>query len=124
MDIAAVRNEIEAAINIGGIPTVYKHVPERPIPNCAIIDPDFEFMSVYENQFGTYYKSNWRVQVIVQVGANIRETEMLDGYLNDLVPAIWENTDATELSVDKPFILDVNNASYLATNINLSIDMQ
>lgn len=122
MNISAVRDELEQAIQLGGIPTIYKYVPERPIPNCAIIEPEATFISVYENQFGIYYASNWRVQVIVQVGANSRETATLDSYLDNLVPAIWQNTDANTLTVDKPFLLDVNNATYLATNINISID--
>jgi hypothetical protein len=124
MDISAVRESLEAAIVAGGIPTVYTFVPERPIPNCAIIEPDTEFMTVYEGQYGAYYQSNWRVQVIVQFGANSRETATLDSYLDALIPQIWQETSATRLSVDRPFILDVNNAGYLATNINISIDME
>ena len=124
MDIGSIRDQIEAAIVSGGIPTVYKYVPERPIPNCAIIEPDTEFLTVYEGQYKAMYASNWRVQVIVQVGANLRETETLDSYLDVLVPSIWENTSANRLSVDRPFILEVNNAGYLATNINISIDME
>jgi len=124
MNISAVRDGLEGALVTGGIPTVYKYVPERPIPNCAIIEPDTDFITVYDGQYGPLYASNWKVQVIVQVGANARETATLDAYLNNLIPAVWDNTEATTLSVDKPFLLEVNNATYLATNINISIDME
>lgn len=122
MDINSIRNQLEQAVLLGNIPTVYKYVPERPIPNCAIIEPEADFISVYENQYGTYYSTSWRVQVIVQVGANLRETATLDSYLDNLVPALWDNTEANTLTVEKPFLLEVNNATYLATNINISID--
>lgn len=124
MDITAVRDDLETAIVNGGLVNVYKYVPERPIPNCAIIEPDTDFITVYEGQYGPLYASNWTVQVIVQVGANVREISTLDAYLNTLIPSIWLNTEANKLSVDKPFLLEVNNATYLATNINISIDME
>jgi hypothetical protein len=124
MDIGAVRDGLAFAIAEAGMDTVYTYVPERPIPNCAIIEPDNEFLRVYEGQYGPDYASNWRVQIIVRFATNSKETTELDNVLNDLVPAIWENTDVNRLSVDKPFILEVNGANFLATNINVSIDMQ
>lgn len=124
MILSNVRDSIAASLVAGGIPTVYKFVPARPIPNCAIIEPDNEFITVQEDQYGNPdYLSNWQIQLIVQFASNQRETTDLDNYLDQLVPAIWNNTDVTTLSVDKPFILEVNNASYLATNINISIDI-
>ena len=124
MNIGADRDGLALAIADAGIDNVYTYVPARPIPNCAIIEPDNDFIKVYEGQYGPDYASNWRVQLIVRAASNDMETSALDNILNDVVPAIWENTDVTRLSVDKPFILEVNNANYLATNINISIDMQ
>lgn len=124
MNIGAVRDGLALAIADAGIDTVYTYVPERPIPNCAIIEPDNDFITVYEGQYQADYASNWQIQVIVRFASNQRETSDLDAILDTLVPAIWENTDVTRLSVDKPFILEVNGANYLATNINVSIDMQ
>lgn len=124
MNLSTIRQEIETALVAGGIPTVYKFVPARPVPNCAIIEPESPFIDVQEDQYGNPdYVSNWAVTVIVQFASNQRETTDLDNYLDSLVPAIWSNTSATTLSVDKPYILEVNNASYLATNINISIDI-
>jgi hypothetical protein len=124
MNIATVRSEIESAIILGGISKVYKYVPERPNPLCAILEPDTEFITVYENQYDADYASNWKILIIVPYATNETETENLDDTLDTLIPAMWEYTTANKLTVDKPFILDINNAKFLATNINISIDIE
>jgi len=124
MNIAVVRSEIESAIILGGISKVYKYVPEKPNPLCAILEPDTEFITVYENQYDADYASNWKILIIVPYATNETETENLDDTLDSLIPAIWEYTSANRLTVDKPFILNVNNAKFLATNINISIDIE
>jgi hypothetical protein len=124
MNIGLVRSEIESAIILGGISKVYKYVPERPNPLCAIIEPDTEFITVYENQYDADYATNWKIMIIVPFATNETETENLDDTLDTLVPALWEYTTANKMTIDKPFILNVNNAKFLATNINISIDIE
>jgi len=124
MNLAEIRSELESAIILGGINKVYKYVPERPVPKCAIMEPDSEFITVYENQYSADYACNWKVLVLVPFATNQTETENLDETLDTLIPAMWEYTTATTLKVDKPFIQDVNGARYLATNINISIDIE
>lgn len=123
MNLAGVRAELESAIVLGGISKVYKFVPERPNPLCAIMEPDAQFITVYENQYDADYASNWKVLILVPYATNETETENLDDTLDTLIPAIWEYTTATTLTVDKPFIQEVNGARFLATNINISIDI-
>ena len=124
MNLGQVRAELESAIILGGISKVYKYVPERPNPLCAIMEPDAEFITVYENQYDADYASNWKVLILVPYATNETETENLDDTLDTLIPAIWEYTTATKLTVDKPFIQEVNGARFLATNINISIDIE
>ena len=124
MNIGAVRDELESAIILGGISKVYKYVPERPNPLCAIMEPDTEFITVYENQYDADYATNWKVLVLVPYATNETETENLDDTLDTLIPAMWEYTSANQLTVDKPFIQVVNNARFLATNIRISIDIE
>lgn len=124
MNITGVRDELESAIILGGISKVYKYMPERPNPLCAIMEPDTDFITVYENQYDADYATNWKVLILVPFATNQTETENLDDKLNSLIPALWEYTTATRLTVDKPFIQDVNGARYLATNINISIDIE
>jgi len=124
MNIGAVRDDLESAIILGGISKVYKYVPERPVPLCAIMEPDTEFITVYENQYDADYATNWKVLILVPYATNETETENLDDTLDTLIPAIWEYTTANKLTVDKPFIQEVNGARFLATNINISIDIE
>jgi hypothetical protein len=124
MNLAAVREELQSAIILGGISKVYKYMPEKPNPLCAMMEPDSEFITVYENQYDADYASNWKVLILVPYATNETETENLDDVLDSLIPAIWEYTTATKLTVDKPFIQDVNGARFLATNINISIDIE
>jgi hypothetical protein len=124
MNLAGVRTELESAIILGGISKVYKYVPERPVPLCAIMEPDTDFITVYENQYDADYESNWKILILVPFATNETETENLDDTLDTLIPAIWEYTTATKLTVNKPFIQDVNGARFLATNINVSIDIE
>jgi len=124
MNITAVRDELESAIILGGISKVYKYVPERPNPLCAIMEPDTEFITVYENQYDADYATNWKVLILVPYATNETETENLDDTLDTLIPAMWEYTTANKLTVDKPFIQEVNGARFLATNINISIDIE
>jgi hypothetical protein len=124
MNLAGIREELESAIILGGISKVYRYVPERPNPLCAIMEPDINFITVYENQYDADYASNWKVLILVPYATNETETENLDDVLDTLIPAIWEYTSATTLVVDKPFIQEVNGARFLATNINISIDIE
>lgn len=124
MNLAGVRADLESAIVLGGISKVYKYVPERPNPLCAIMEPDSDFITVYENQYDADYATNWKVLILVPYATNETETENLDDTLDTLIPALWEYTTATTLKVTKPFIQDVNGAKYLATNINISIDIE
>jgi hypothetical protein len=63
MNLAEIRSELESAIILGGMSKVYKYVPERPVPKCAIMEPDSEFITVYENQYNADYASNWKVLI-------------------------------------------------------------
>lgn len=126
MNLSGVRADIESAIIIGGVSKVYRYVPERPQPPCAIVEPDAKafFVTVYENQYDADYATNWKVLILIPFATNETETENLDDTLQTLIPALWEYTTATKLTVDKPFIQEVNGARYLATNINISIDIE
>lgn len=126
MNIKTVRDELASSIIMGGVSKVYKFVPERPSAPCAIIEPDSKayFITVYENQYNADYVSNWKVLILMPFATNETETENLDDTLETLIPSIWEYTSANKLTVDKPFIQDVNGAKYLATNINISIDIE
>jgi hypothetical protein len=122
--IGEVKEVIKSAIILGGISNIYTHLPERPVPPCAIIEPDDNFITVHEDEYDAAYTSNWKIRVMVPTATNSLETSTLDSYLDDLIPTIWEHTDCGTLTVDKPFLTEANGAIYLTTYLNISIDMQ
>jgi hypothetical protein len=122
--IQDVKDTIKSALILGGVTKVYTYLPERPVPPCAMIEPDVNFIRTTEDAYGVVFQSNWKVRLMVPFGANDKETTTLDDYIDDLLPVIWEHTDCATLTVDKPFITEANNASYLTVFLNLQIDMQ
>jgi hypothetical protein len=124
MTIQEVKEVIKSALILGGVSNVYTYLPERPTPPCAMLEPDVQFLSYNENAYGDFITSNWKIRLMVPVGANDKETTSLDEYIDDLLPVLWDHTDCNTLTVDKPFITEANNASYLTTFLNIQIDMQ
>jgi len=124
MSIQDTKDVIKSAVILGGISNVLTYLPERPIPPCALIEPDVEYIRVHDDEYGPVYTSNWKIRVMVQAATNETETSNLDSYLDNLVPTLWEHTDCATLSVDKPFITEANGANYLTTFISISLDMQ
>jgi len=124
MTIQDVKDTISSALILGGVTKVYTYLPERPVPPCAMLEPDVNFINTREDSYGVFFATNWKIRLMVPFGANDKETTELDGYIDYLLPVLWEHTDCHLLSVDKPFITEANNASYLTTFLNISIDMQ
>jgi|APGre2960657373_1045057.scaffolds.fasta_scaffold05785_3 hypothetical protein len=122
--IQDVKDTIASALILGGVTKVYTYLPERPVPPCAMLEPDINFISTREDAYGVFHNSNWKIRLMVPFGSNDKETTTLDDYIDDLLPILWEHTDCHTLTVDKPFITEANNASYLTTFLNISIDMQ
>lgn len=119
-----VKNIIKSALILGGVSNVYTYLPERPTPPCAMIEPDVQWLVYDETNYGDLIRSNWKIRLMVPFGANDKETSTLDEYIDDLLPILWDHTDCATLNVEKPFITEANNASYLTTFLNIQIDMQ
>jgi hypothetical protein len=124
MNIQDTKDTIKSAIILGGITNVLTYLPERPVPPCALIEPDAEYIRAHEDDYGPTYTSNWKIRVMAPTGTNETETTNLDSYLDTLIPTLWEHTDCATLSVAKPFITEANGANYLTTFISISLDMQ
>ena len=122
--ITGMREVIASALETAGINKVYTYNPARPIPTCAIVEPDGPFITVHDDEYEPNYTSNWNVLLMVAYGANDKETANLDETLDAVIPVLWSETPVTQMNVDKPFIMEVNGASFLSTNIKLSIEMQ
>ena len=124
MNIQDIKDNIKSAVILGGITNVFTYLPERIMPPCALIESDTTFLSVHDDEYGPHYTTNWKIRILVQAATNQTETQNLDTYLDDLIPIIWEHTDCSTLSVEKPFITEANGAHYLTTFITISIDIE
>jgi hypothetical protein len=122
--ITGIRTTIANALTGAGIENVYTFNPARPIPTCAIIEPDGPFIEVHDDEYAANYTSKWRVTVMVAFGGNEKETANLDDFLENVVPELWDISSVSKLDVDKPFMMELNGATYLSTHINLTIEMQ
>ena len=123
MSIATIKEDI-AEILREELQNVYKFLPARPVAPCAIIESGSPFISVNDDEYDAIYSTNWRVLLLVPTAQNDVETTAIDTLLDALVPLIWENTSVSKLDVDKPFLTEANGATYLSTNINITIDSQ
>jgi hypothetical protein len=63
-------------------------------------------------------------QVGVKPQDNSLEMTNLIATVDSIATGLWEYEDVTNITVDKPFIIDVNGAAVLSTYMNIEIDMQ
>jgi hypothetical protein len=123
MNIAGIKDDI-ADILLEELQNVYKYSPARPTAPCAILEAGIPFISVNDDEYDAIYSTNWRILLLVPTAQNDVETTGLDTLLGALIPLIWANTAVSKLDVDKPFLTEANGATYLSTNINITIDSQ
>lgn len=123
MIIANIKEDIANVLR-EELQNVYKFSPARPVAPCAILEAGIPFISVNDDEYDAIYSTNWRVLILVPTAQNDVETTTLDSLLDSLIPAIWANTSVSKLDVDKPFLTEANGATYLSTNINITIDSQ
>ena len=123
MNIAGIKDDI-ADILLEELQNVYKFSPARPTAPCAILEAGIPFISVNDDEYDAIYSTNWRILLLVPTAQNDVETTALDDLLGALIPLIWANTAVSKLAVDKPFLTEANGATYLSTNINITIDSQ
>ncbi len=111
-------NEIE------GIGVVYSVPPARPQIPSVLVEPNNSWVSVRPDEYDASWGSNWRVTVMVKPQDNSLEMTHLIAAVDLIATGLWEYEDVTNITVDKPFIIDVNGAAVLSTYMNISIDMQ
>jgi len=111
-------NEIE------GIGVVYSVPPARPQIPSVLVEPNNSWVSVRPDEYESSWGSNWRLTVRVKPQDNSLEMTNLIATVDSIATGLWEYEDVTNITVDKPFIIDVNGAAVLSTYMNISIDMQ
>ncbi|CAB4155441.1 hypothetical protein UFOVP660_7 [uncultured Caudovirales phage] len=106
------------------VENVFTYSPARPTAPCAIVEANSPFISVNDDEYDAIYSTNWKILVMVQTAQNDLETTILDNLIDALVPSLWANQAVSKLDVDRPFLTEANAATYLSTNINITIDSQ
>lgn len=120
----ALDNLVVKLNEIDDVGTVYSVPPARPQIPSVIVEPNNSWVSVRPDEYESSWGSNWRLTVMVRPQDNSLEMTDLITTVNTLVTELWDWDDVTNITVDKPFIIDVNGAAVFSTYLNISIDMQ
>lgn len=111
-------NEIDAT------GTVYSVPPAAPNIPCVIAEPNNSWVTVRPDEYESSWGSNWRLTVLVRPAHNTLEMTNLITMVDNIASELWEWESVTNITIDKPFIIEVNGASCLSTYMNVEIDMQ
>lgn len=121
---SALDNLVVKLNEIDGIGTVYSVPPARPQIPSVIVEPNISWVSVRPDEYESSWASNWRLTVMVRPQDNSLEMTDLIATVNTIATELWDWDDVTNITADKPFIIDVNGAAVFSTYLNISIDMQ
>lgn len=118
-EITVSKQEFALALDEAGL-NVVSYIPERITPPIIVIAPGSPYLTQSVVAMGEYLM-NLEVTLVASKATNQQETEYLDALLEDFLLALpaYAKLD----SVGKPFELAVSNASYLASTVNLDIQI-
>lgn len=121
---SALDNLVVKLNEIQGVGTVYSVPPARPQIPSVIVEPNNSWVSVRPDEYEASYASVWRLTVMVKPQDNTLEMTDLIAVVDSLTQGLWEWESVTNITVEKPFMIDVNGAAVFSTYLNISIDMQ
>jgi hypothetical protein len=98
---------------------VYDYVPERVTPPVVVIRPGSPYIA--PGSVGRVYDLNLELVVVAGFATNETATDDLDQLIQQTLSAIPQ--DAGVGSVAQPYILAVNGNDYLATTINVDLQI-
>ena len=120
----ALDNLVVKLNEIDGIGTVYSVPPARPQIPSVIAEPNNGWVTVRPDEYESSWGSNWRLTVMVRPQDNTLEMTDLITVVDNIATELWEWESVTNITVDKPFVIEVNGASVFSTYMNIEIDMQ
>lgn len=121
---SALDNLVVKLNEIDGIGTVYSVPPARPQIPSVIVEPNNSWVSVRPDEYEASWGSEWRLTLMVRPQDNSLEMTNIITAVDSIATELWEWESVTNITVDKPFIIDVNGAAVFSTYMNISIDMQ
>ena len=115
MELKAVRAELKDELAAAGFENVYSYLPERFSPPALLVSASDNY--VVEGLTTCLMKVSLTVTAIAGVATNVNETDSLDDMIEGVIMATGEWFIDR---VSAPFVLEANNANYLASKITLS----
>lgn len=115
MELKAVRAELKDELVAAGFVNVYSYLPERFSPPAVLVSASDNYL--VEGLTTCLMKVSLVATAIAGVATNVNETDSLDDMIEGVIMASggWYID-----RVSAPFILEANNANYLASKISLS----
>jgi hypothetical protein len=117
-EITVSKAEFKLDLEDAGL-TVLDYVPERIVPPIMIINSRTPYLT--PSRLGTEYLLNLELVLIAATATNKQATEKLDEAIEAALKAMPRY--ARVLQVNEPYEMQTNNASYLAANISVELEI-
>jgi hypothetical protein len=117
-EITVSKAEFKLDLETGGL-TVLDYVPERIVPPIVIINSSSPYLT--PSSLGAEYLLNLELVLIAATATNKQATEKLDEAIEAALKAMPRY--ARVLRVNEPYEMQTNNASYLAANISVELEI-
>lgn len=117
-EITLSKQEFQLDLDNAGI-TVLEFVPERIVPPIVIINSSSPYLT--PSSLGKEYLLGLELVCIASTAVNKQATEKLDEAIANVLNAMPRY--ARVLQVNEPYEMQTNNASYLACNISVELEI-
>lgn len=119
-EITASKAELALDLQTAGL-EILDYVPERVVPPIVIMSPGSPYLA--PETVGNEYRLGLTLTMVAMTATNEEATEALDGLVAQTVSAIAPLGYAVLKSVNSPYRMLVNNAEYLASDLNLDLSI-
>ncbi len=117
-EITVSKAEFKLDLEDAGL-TVLDYVPERIVPPIVIINSASPYLT--PSSLGTEYLMNLELVLVAATATNKLATEKLDEAIENALKAMPRY--ARVIRVNEPYEMQTNNASYLAANISVELEI-
>ena len=117
-EITISKAEFKLDLEDGGL-TVVDFIPERIVPPIVIINNRTPYLT--PSRLGTEYLLNLELVLVASTATNKQATEKLDEAIETALKGMPRY--ARVLQVNEPYEMQTNNASYLAANISVELEI-
>lgn len=117
-EITLSKQEFQLDLDTAGI-TVLDYVPERIVPPIVIMNSASPYLT--PNTLGNEYILSLELVCVASTATNKQATEKLDEAIANVLTAMPRYARVTR--VNEPYEMQTNNASYLAVNISVELEI-